>query len=310
MTMQIKYFSGYQRDGSQVLVQRSSHGQHNLFEEHAHDFIELVYVVHGKGRHRINRDEYEVRPGDVFAIMPGESHAFPDVKEYSLELVNCLFQRETIAPYLPAEPGALLELSYIQPFYRAAARMPRRLSLTSGESTEVLTQLEDMICEGKEGGAGAQLIVRHLLINMLIRLSRIYRMQQAPARPKKPLSVGHDILVRNICKYLEHNFHQKMTTAAASAPRLPAGDRQEHHGGIAAHPHRTGQAYAHRHEPQRGRDRNGRRLCRYVVFQPAVHASGGLLPERLPQAGEAKKHIVNQYRIESSRLIPFRRNGI
>lgn len=227
MTMQIKYFSGYQRDGSQVLVQRSSHGQHNLFEEHAHDFIELVYVVHGKGRHRINRDEYEVRPGDVFAIMPGESHAFPDVKEYSLELVNCLFQRETIAPYLPAEPGALLELSYIQPFYRAAARMPRRLSLTSGESTEVLTQLEDMICEGKEGGAGAQLIVSHLLINMLIRLSRIYRMQQAPARPKKPLSVGHDILVRNICKYLEHNFHQKMTTAEL-AKRFSISPRHLH----------------------------------------------------------------------------------
>ncbi|WP_159887146.1 AraC family transcriptional regulator [Paenibacillus puerhi] len=213
--MLIKNFSGYGRDGGQVWVQRSSHGQHNLFEEHVHDFIELVYVVHGQGRHRINRECFDVKAGDVFMIMPGEMHAFPDAKEYSLELVNCLFQRETIAAFLPAEPGSLLELPYLKPLYRPGERMPRRLSLNSWESGEVLAQLEDMIQECKQSAEGAAVIVRQQLINMLIRLSRWYRRQEAEAsfQPVKPLSVGHEILVRQICSHLEQNYYQKITAA-------------------------------------------------------------------------------------------------
>ncbi|MDD9269390.1 helix-turn-helix domain-containing protein [Paenibacillus sp. GCM10023248] len=209
--MQIKLFQEYERYENQVWAQRSSHGQHNLFEEHGHDFIELVYVVQGGGRHRIQGIDYELRTGDVFIIMPGESHDFPDVKDFSLEIVNCLFRREAIASMLPTNEEALLELPYILPFYKANERFPKKLSLSSIDSTDVLDQLETIIREQKRNEAGANLIVSHLLIHLMIRLSRIAN-RPNPIDMNKPFMIGHEILARNVNTYLENNFEQKITT--------------------------------------------------------------------------------------------------
>jgi AraC family L-rhamnose operon transcriptional activator RhaR len=210
MLLLIKHFAGYRTDG-EVWVQRSSHGQHNLLEEHGHDFIEMVYVVHGKGRHRINGDDCDIHPGDMFVIIPGEGHYFPDVTELGLEIVNCLFMEDSIRRFMPADPGRLTELPYVLPFYEPDQRMPRQLSLTSEESTAILAQLELMIREMKESGPGSTLILRNLLIDLLIRLSRIHLLQDKPERAIKPLTVGHEILVRKVIAHLELNFHQKIT---------------------------------------------------------------------------------------------------
>jgi AraC family transcriptional regulator, L-rhamnose operon transcriptional activator RhaR len=210
--MELKQFTAYGRGGLPVWAQRASHGQHNPFEEHSHDFIELVYIVGGTGRHRINGSSYEIQTGDVFILMPGDSHHFPDAKDSGLELVNCLFRRDALTRYLPDEPGELLELSYIAPFYRPGERLPRKLSLTSMESTEVLGRLEEIVREIKAKGAGAPLLAAHLLINLLVRLSRIRMREGNAIHTAKPLSIGHEILVRNIKTHLEQHFHRKITT--------------------------------------------------------------------------------------------------
>lgn len=210
--MQMKRFSDYQKDGNLVWAQRSSHGEHNLFEEHCHDFIELVYVIHGQGKHIIQHDCYEIRAGDVYIIMPGEVHSFPEVKKFSLEIVNCLFPMDSLISCLPDEPGSLAELPYILPMYKPGTRLPRRQSLSSKESSAVLSLLEEMIQECKDSQSGSKVIVKHLLIKLLIQLSRNIRNQSAPSEPSlKPLTVGYEILVRNVCTYLEQHFDQRIT---------------------------------------------------------------------------------------------------
>ncbi|UUZ81894.1 hypothetical protein LJK88_46445 [Paenibacillus sp. P26] len=46
--MLVKTFAGYKKEGHWMWAQRSSHGMHNKLEAHRHDYIELVYVVHGE----------------------------------------------------------------------------------------------------------------------------------------------------------------------------------------------------------------------------------------------------------------------
>jgi AraC family transcriptional regulator, L-rhamnose operon transcriptional activator RhaR len=102
-------------------------------------------------------------------------------------------------------------LPYIQPAYKPGARMPRRQSLDSIESSAVLAQLEEMIRECKESDTGMNVVLQHLLINLLIRLSRIIRNQIASKEPPmKPQTVGYEILVRNVCSYLEDHFDQRI----------------------------------------------------------------------------------------------------
>jgi AraC-like DNA-binding protein len=45
-------------------------------EIHDHDFIEIVYIIEGAGRHCINGEEFEVKAGDLLFINYGCTHAF------------------------------------------------------------------------------------------------------------------------------------------------------------------------------------------------------------------------------------------
>ena len=43
---------------------------------HKHEFIEIVYILSGKAKHFIDKNEYDIKKGDVSVINPGEAHAF------------------------------------------------------------------------------------------------------------------------------------------------------------------------------------------------------------------------------------------
>ncbi|WP_426445994.1 helix-turn-helix domain-containing protein [Paenibacillus sp. S-38] len=215
--MEIKSFAGYAEKGWGVWVQRSSHGCHNPLPEHGHDFIELVYVVHGAGRHLIDKVTFEIRAGDIYAIAPGESHAFPDAMESELEIINCLFLPESVWQSLPADSDALHSLPYVAPLYQGTGRLPRRLSLASGESTVILSLLEGMMNEIREGAPGSRLIVRNRLIDILITLSRVKLKEESTGpevlQPPGAHAGGHEILVRKVLAYLESHYHQRITAA-------------------------------------------------------------------------------------------------
>jgi len=56
---------------------------------HAHDFMELVVVIAGRGLHYTQTEKYEIQRGSVFVIQPGHAHGFLETR--SLHLVNILF---------------------------------------------------------------------------------------------------------------------------------------------------------------------------------------------------------------------------
>lgn len=66
---------------------------------HAHDFIEISYVVSGRGIHVIGDKEYEVKKGDLFFInynIPHEFRSLKHLKAQPLIINNCVFKPEFI----------------------------------------------------------------------------------------------------------------------------------------------------------------------------------------------------------------------
>ena len=45
-------------------------------EIHDHDFVEVVFIIEGAGRHYINGEEFTVKAGDLLFINYGCTHAF------------------------------------------------------------------------------------------------------------------------------------------------------------------------------------------------------------------------------------------
>ncbi|QUL53166.1 helix-turn-helix domain-containing protein [Paenibacillus tritici] len=64
---------------------------------HQHDFVELAYVVQGKGIHLAGEDKMQVMQGDMLVIPPGVSHVFHPQDLSGAEpllILNCMLRPE------------------------------------------------------------------------------------------------------------------------------------------------------------------------------------------------------------------------
>lgn len=70
---------------------------------HKHNFYELAVVLRGAGTHLTDSQKLPLRPGSVFLLHPGESHAY----EYSepLTLMNFMFDSQILRPYRKSLSG-------------------------------------------------------------------------------------------------------------------------------------------------------------------------------------------------------------
>jgi len=56
---------------------------------HDHDFLEMVFVVEGRGIHRTIHGQKPISVGDVFILHPGQWHAYEQCR--NLQIYNCCF---------------------------------------------------------------------------------------------------------------------------------------------------------------------------------------------------------------------------
>lgn len=61
------------------------------FHKHLHKNVELGYVLSGRTKLRVNAVEHEVNQGDLFLIMPYQTHSFEDHSEEPLNAVVIIF---------------------------------------------------------------------------------------------------------------------------------------------------------------------------------------------------------------------------
>ncbi|MDB5267087.1 MAG: hypothetical protein JWP58_127 [Hymenobacter sp.] len=74
---------------------------------HAHSFYLLLYVTQGHGTHTIDLVTYELRPGGLYFLVPGQAHSWvlsPDAQGYILFFSAAFYQRQYPADRLAAYP--------------------------------------------------------------------------------------------------------------------------------------------------------------------------------------------------------------
>ncbi|NMA19919.1 MAG: helix-turn-helix domain-containing protein [Lentisphaerae bacterium] len=63
----------------------------NVTKIHSHDYYELVIVVRGEGIHWIQGKRYDLAPGQVYLLRPGDTHYYEDFQHLTLQ--NFMFSR-------------------------------------------------------------------------------------------------------------------------------------------------------------------------------------------------------------------------
>jgi AraC-like DNA-binding protein len=199
-------------------IHRYVHTDLNMPPIHGHDFVELVYVVDGEGKHIFEGDQYDVSSGNVFIINPGEVHTYHIEPGKRLEIINCLFMPSFINKVWLRNLGISesMDYYYIHPFLDKRERFHHSLHLHGKDAIRVLSLLDGISSEFEEMRTGYPTLIRMQLVQLLIQLSRIYGEQKVTSKHFTLRSQERKVLVQRICGYLERHYDQKVSLAILS----------------------------------------------------------------------------------------------
>ncbi|WP_274361990.1 AraC family transcriptional regulator [Paenibacillus thermotolerans] len=190
-------------------IRRTIHTKDNAPSMHVHDFVELVYIVSGNGKHMFENDSYDIRGGDVLFINPGEAHTYQLSEGESLEIVNCLFVpdlvQHTCLHGLGISDSA--DFCYMKPFLSTHQHFNHRLQLDGEGASRVLHLLDDMIREYEKHESGYSTMLRIKLLELLVLLSRYFTKKTS----LNPRSNGKKLLIQRIIGYLNRNYEKKLS---------------------------------------------------------------------------------------------------
>ncbi|MFD1887960.1 helix-turn-helix domain-containing protein [Paenibacillus wenxiniae] len=91
------------------------------YQQHAHDFYEIIYISEGSGLLLIEKQCFQVHQGELFFIPPGITHMLqkPEHAQEPLQMMNCLLKSEVLCPEI--DTHALIwdeEFGHMAAFFR------------------------------------------------------------------------------------------------------------------------------------------------------------------------------------------------
>ena len=168
---------------------------------HNHNFFELVYVVKGKGIHKINNDVREISAGDYMFMDYSTFHEYEAISE-DFNLINCLFLSKGIDKTMPdcRDFNELLK-SYHLRLNKIILKETPVNRFFRDQNGKVGTLLALMCQECGEQNPGYIDYMRCLLIQIIIETVR-------------SLSIGVEVKysapVLKTVKYIEEHFAEKL----------------------------------------------------------------------------------------------------
>lgn len=144
---------------------------------HAHDFIEIAYVLSGNGMHRIGEIETRCKPGDYFIINYNVLHEFVSDDEKSMEIINCIFRPE----FIDYSVLCCKDFDYITTYYLMGSFSPPSglplLNMQFHDEDNLNLLLIQMLREYENKKPGFVQIIHAKLVEFLVVTLRSYNIQ-------------------------------------------------------------------------------------------------------------------------------------
>lgn len=154
-------------------------------ETHMHDFVEIEYVLSGRGVQTINGRDYAVKRGDFIYLKKGDFHTY--CTDSAMEVLNVVFYYSVFD-----EISDILQLYTVQDF----ASLPTIMHMNSTDMLYVEDLLLKAEKEFDEEKVGYYHILKSYLIILLIYLQRNVSDPHVGANYKMPA----------ILEYIDRNF--------------------------------------------------------------------------------------------------------
>lgn len=182
--------------------------QFNKVENHAHEFIEIVYVKGGSGVHIIKDKPYSVQRGDMLIFNIGESHSVEP--KHNVNVINilinpCFINRDLVNVHNSLD---LLTLTSFQELEGAIINLPPKINIPTKEHLGIESVINSMLYEFDKKSICYQIILKGYL-NVLI--ARIFRIIYLSDSSSITLRNKLDECYPTILQYIEKNYNKKIT---------------------------------------------------------------------------------------------------
>ncbi|MES2795346.1 MAG: AraC family ligand binding domain-containing protein, partial [Bacteroidota bacterium] len=168
-----------------------------------HDFYEILYLTKGNGIHSIDGHHYEIMPGSIFFLSPGQIHdlSLSDDVEGFIFLFSSAFYH-----FNKTDPFKLFELPF---FYNLGSETPPIYLKNESDILQITDIFKKAISENQQNLSESEEVVRALLDLLLIFCKRIYPIQE----PAESLNKGK-ILVKRFKQLVEQNSRENLSISA------------------------------------------------------------------------------------------------
>lgn len=171
-------------------------------EIHNHDFIEIVYIIEGSGRHCVNEEEFDVKEGDLLFVNYGCTHNFhvnDKLVAYNLMIRVDYFTENMIKD---GNLFYILALSSFETIQRELNEKSPLVSFDYDERKDMLVFFKNIETELSKSELGKSLILNSYINIVLWKVFRKIFVNDSD----KDLSIPQEIL-----DYIAEHFNEKIS---------------------------------------------------------------------------------------------------
>jgi len=166
---------------------------HNLSLAHKHTFYHLVLFTEGAGTHAIDFEQFEVKPYQIYFMIPGQVHSWGFEGHVDGYVIN--FSAQFFQSFL-LKPDYLEQFSFFNGSLKDAV-----VDLPAEVQKEVIALFEQLITESEKSERLGTDMVKALLLQVFIKIGRLgYEKQESS------INAYNYTLLKNFQKLIEQHY--------------------------------------------------------------------------------------------------------
>ena len=202
MSMRIFGKEIYSDDAAMIYIRKEFFNRNQ--EIHMHDFVEVDFIIHGRGIHRVDQKEYPVNRGDLIFVNYNQTHSFEVYTEmvfYNLFLSPDFFDE---ALQNSQDIFDVLRLTVFEEF-RAELFPEKSFLHFEGESLlEIEGFFETLLREQTEKQTGYKNVLHMQCVSLFVYIFR-KMLESVEIETKESISIDE------ITRYVEENCTEKIS---------------------------------------------------------------------------------------------------
>jgi AraC family transcriptional activator of pobA len=166
---------------------------HNLSLAHKHTFYHLVLFTEGAGAHAIDFEQFEVKPYQIYFMIPGQVHSWSFEGAVDGYVIN--FSVQFFQSFL-LKPDYLEQFSFFNGSINDAV-----VDLPDTAKTDITSLFEQLITESEKGERLGTDMVKALLLQVFIKIGRLGYEKQGSS-----INAYNYTLLKNFQKLIEQHY--------------------------------------------------------------------------------------------------------